>query len=82
MSFYLRIESIDDKRYEGIVIVASCYYYYFFFLLEMELCLFGYLLLVLLKGYFLVFLGCNFSLYVGVFHLLSFVWLNLWKDIV
>ena len=28
------------------------------------------------------FLWCSFSLYVGIFHLLSFVGLDLWKDIV
>ena len=31
---------------------------------------------------FLVFLGCSFPPCVGVFHLLSFVELNFWKDIV
>jgi hypothetical protein len=54
-----------------------------FLLLEVELCLSGYLLLGLLKDYFLAFfLVCSFSPCVGVFHLLSFVGLDLWKDIV
>jgi hypothetical protein len=38
--------------------------------------------LCLLKDTFLDFLGCSFTPCVGVFHLLSFVGLNLWKDIV
>ena len=53
------------------------------FCLEVELCLCGYLLLVCgKKTTFLLFLGCSFSPCVGVFHLFSFVGLDLWKDIV
>jgi hypothetical protein len=36
----------------------------------------------LLKDYFLPFLGCTFPPCVGVLHLLSFVGLDLWRDIV
>ena len=47
--------------------------------LELELCLYGYLLLGLLKeDYFL--LGCRFPPCVGVFYLVSFVGLDMWKD--
>jgi hypothetical protein len=50
---------------------------------EEELCVCGYLLLSLLKeDYFLVFfLGCSFHPCVGVFRLLSFEGLDLWKDV-
>ena len=43
----------------------------------------GYLFLGLLKeDDILIFLGCSCPHYIGVFHLLSFVGLGLWKDIV
>ena len=59
------------------------YFFLLFLLLEVGLCLYNYLLLGLLKYYFLVFfLGASFPPCVGVFHLLSFVGLDLWKDIV
>jgi hypothetical protein len=48
----------------------------------MELCVCGYLLLGLLKDYFLAFLGHSFPPCVGVFPLLFFVGLDLLKDIV
>jgi hypothetical protein len=51
-----------------------------FLLFFMLLRLWGYLLLGLFKDYFLTFLGCSFPSCVGVFHLLSFVGLDLWKD--
>ena len=42
-------------------------------LLKVELCLCGYLLIgLLMKITFLLFLGCSFPPYVGVFHLFSF----------
>jgi hypothetical protein len=59
---------------------SDCYFL-LFLLLEVELCLCGYLLLGLLIT-FLLFLGCSFPPCVSVFHLLSVVGLDLWKDIV
>jgi hypothetical protein len=84
MSFYWGIESIDVKRYLGIVIVVSWFVVVVVvcFLLEVELCLCVYLLLGFLKeDYFFVF-SSSFSPCVRVFHLLFYVGLDLWKDIV
>jgi hypothetical protein len=53
------------------------------FVVRVGVCSCGYLLLGLLKGYFLAFLGHSFSPCVGVFpSLLSFEGMDLWKDIV
>jgi hypothetical protein len=77
MPFYWEIEFIDVE-----ILRNSYCCFLLLLLLEAELCLCGYLLLGLLKDYFLDFLGCSFPPCVGVFHLLSFVGLDLWKDIV
>ena len=58
----LMLRDIKEKRY-----------FLLFLLLGVELCLCGYLLLGLLRDYFLLFLECRFPPCVGVFNLLSFV---------
>ena len=56
-------------------------YFLLFLLLEVELCLCGYLTFCS-KIAFLLFLEYSFPPCVGIFPLLSFVILDLWKDIV
>jgi hypothetical protein len=51
-------------------------YFLLFLLLEVELCLCGFVETLL------IFLGCSSPPCVGVFHLLSLERLDLWKDIV
>jgi hypothetical protein len=56
-------------------------YFLLLLLLEVELCLCGYLLLGLLKDYLLAFSRCGFPPCIGVFYLLFFLGLDLWKEL-